>query len=100
MRFDIEWRCSNFVNCKIRQQFGGRRCFFQGRLCEYMVPTAIPQGSEMEVVVRPRTWGTSLGVVIPKRTCDRLGIHAGDELRVLVQRLRGVASMPPSEVVE
>jgi len=65
-----------------------------GRTCDFLVMDTEPAGKEMEVVARPRLWGSSLGVTIPKRTVDRLGIKPGDELRLLVRKTRGVASMP------
>jgi hypothetical protein len=65
-----------------------------GRYCEHIVLETEPAGKEMEVVARPRQWGTSLGIVVPKRTVDRLGIRPGDELRLLIRKTRGVASMP------
>jgi len=54
----------------------------------------MPVGKELEVVVRSCRWGGSLGVRIPRRTVERLGIRAGDELRLLVCKVRGLASMP------
>lgn len=94
MRFEETIRCANWKNCTLRQQFGGKKCYFMGRFCEHLVFDFEPAGREMEVVARPRLWGSSLGVTIPKRTVDRLGIKPGDELRLLVQKMRSIASMP------
>lgn len=96
MRFEPTFRCSRWKDCSLRVQFGGRRCFFMNRFCEHLMVDFEPAGREMEVVARPRMWGSSLGVTIPKRTVDRLGIKPGDELRLLVRKVRALASMPVS----
>lgn len=94
LRLGVVYRCSKWQDCSLRQQFGGKRCFFMGRYCDSLVLEMEPEGKEMEVVARPRQWGTSLGIVIPKRTVDRLGIQPGDELRLLIKRTRSHTSMP------
>jgi len=65
-----------------------------GRPCEHLISDFQPEGKEVECIVRGRIWGTSIGIVIPKRTVDRLMIKPGDELRLMVRKLRNVTSMP------
>ena len=71
-----------------------------GRRCEHLKANYNPVGREIEVTAISRVWGTSLGIVIPKRTVERLDLHPGDEIRLLVSRQSDIdarrhrASMP------
>jgi hypothetical protein len=95
MRLEPEYRCANWKDCQTRQQFACTRCDWEGRRCPHLKTTFQPSGQELEVIMRLRRWGTSLGMVIPKRTTERLNLHDGDEIRVLISKSLSLASQIP-----
>lgn len=42
----------------------------------------------METVVKPKKWGNSIGVIIPKEIVEKEGITLKDELVVCVEKKR------------
>lgn len=95
MRLEPEYRCANWKDCQTRQQFAQTRCEWDGRRCPHLKISFQAAGTELEIVTKLRRWGTSVGMVVPRRTVDRLNLACGDEIRVLISKSRSVASQPP-----
>ena len=47
----------------------------------------------MEIMVKPRKWGNSLGVILPQEFVQRERIKEGTELKMLVLRRSSVLEM-------
>jgi antitoxin component of MazEF toxin-antitoxin module len=99
MRLEPEYRCANWKDCQTRQLYACQRCDWDGRRCPHLKITFQQAGAELEILTKLRSWGTSLGMVIPKRTVDRLNLRKGDEIRVLISKSRSVASQPVSRII-
>ncbi len=52
--------------------------------------TLIILGDDMELIVKPRQWGNSLGITLPKKVIEQEKISIGDELVIEVKKRKNV----------
>lgn len=47
----------------------------------------------VQAKARLKKWGNSLGVVIPKETAERNGLHEGEEVEIRLTKLSDIADL-------